>query len=300
MASPSSVASYLDKIPRVSRPAPESIFTSQWLKLKRGEIRYVRTGNPSAKDTVILMPDPPNTIEHMEELIKLLEPSFQVIAFEGMGFGYSKPALSYDFSIEHNADTIIELLNKLKISRAILALTCVAAIPGILVAQKHPEIITGLVLGQTPSLCEAKKWARRVDFKGALGTPFAGQIILKLMKKRVSDIWYKNALPVGENRQSYVQKAFKAFNKGAQFSLASAFQSLQQERIEPSSIIAQQDAIVLWGNLDRSHKKTNKHSVLELLPNGKLIELDHCAHFPDIEAPNEFAEAVFEVARTSG
>lgn len=296
MACCSSVASYIDKVPTLSKLNPDSVFSSQWLKLERGTIRYVRRGDPQARDTVILMPDPPNTIEHMEELIKILEPTFQVIAFEGIGFGYSTASLSYDFSIEHNADVIEELLKKLNVNRAILALTCILALPGLMVAKRHPEIIFGLVLGQTPSLDEAKIWAKRVDFKGVLGTPFVGQLLLRLMRNKISDIWYKNALPKEKSRSSYIEKTLHSFSKGARFSLASAFQSIQRDMTMPSELIAEQNAIVLWGSLDRSHKKTNKYSILDCLPNGKIVELDHCAHFPDIEAPEEFAKAIFEVA----
>lgn len=294
-----SVASYMDKIPSASKLNPDSVFESRWMTLERGTIRYVRRGDSHARDTVVLMPDPPNTIEHMEELISLLEPNFQVVAFEGVGFGYSVASLSYDFSLEHNADVIVELLKKLDINRAILALTCVGALPGLLVASKHPEIISGLVLGQTPSLEEAKIWAKRVDFKGVLGTPFVGQALLRLMRNKLSDIWYKNALPKGANRGAYVEKAQGSFKRGARFSLASAFQSLQRDRTTPSELVAEQNAIVLWGSLDRSHKKTNKHAILDILPNGKVIELEGCAHFPDLEAPEAFAKAISDVAQAS-
>jgi pimeloyl-ACP methyl ester carboxylesterase len=292
----SSVASYIDKLPSISKLNPDSIYTSQWLELDRGKIRYIRRGDPKAKDTVILMPDPPNTIEHMEELIKILEPTFQVIAFEGMGFGYSTAFPSHDFSLEHCADVIVELLKKLEINRAILALTCIAALPGLMVAKKNPDIITGLVLGQTPSLSEAKKWANRVDFKGLLGTPFVGQILLRLLRNRVSDIWYKNALARDEDRSPYVEKTLSSFRRGARFSLASALQSFQRDKTSSSELVAEQNAIVLWGSLDRGHKKTDKHSILDFLPNGKIIELENCAHFPDIEAPEEFAKAICDIA----
>lgn len=299
MACCGSVASYMDKLPSNSKSNPDSKYESQWLKLERGTIRYVRRGNFQAKDTVILMPDPPNTIEHMEELISLLEPNFQVVAFEGVGFGYSTAGFSYDFSLEHNADVIIELLKKLDVKRAILALTCIGALPGLIVANKYPEIISGLVLGQTPSLDEAKIWAKRVDFKGVLGTPFIGQALLRVMRNKLSDIWYMNALPKKYDRKEYVAKTHLSFKQGARFSLASAFQSFLRDKTPPSELIAQQDAIIIWGGLDRSHKRTNKHSILEMLPNGKVIELEDCAHFPDLEAPDVFAQAICDVAEMS-
>jgi len=292
----SSIASYIDKIPSVSSPKPDSVFTSHYLELQRGTVRYIRTGNTKSKITVVLMPDPPNTIEHMQELIKMLEPTFQVIAFEAIGFGYSTASLSYDFSVQHNADVIIQLLEKLDVKQAILALTCVAALPGLVVAKRHPEKVIGLVLGQTPALDEARAWAKRVDFKGVLATPFIGQILLRLLRNKISGLWYKNALAKGMNSHSYLDKTLKSFRRGARFSLASAFQALLCDKTGPTEFVVEQNAIILWGNLDRSHKHTNNRSILNLVPNGKIIELENCAHFPDIEAPAEFASAIFSIA----
>lgn len=289
-------ALYIDKIPNFSECIPDSVFDSRWLALETCTIRYIRVGNPDADTTVILAPDPPNTIEHMEELIRMLEKNFQVVAFEGAGFGYSTAAMAYDFSIEHNANVIIDLLEKLQIKNAILALTCVAAIPALRVANKRPDLVVGLVLGQVPSLEEAKVWAKRVDFKGLIGTPYIGQIVLRLMRARLADIWYKNALRKGADRQAYTEKAVDAFNRGARFSLASAFQALLQDATQAADLVARQRAIVLWGASDRSHKKTDKRSILDVLPNGKVVELENCAHFPDIEMPGEFEKSIIEVA----
>ncbi|MEX2962835.1 alpha/beta fold hydrolase [Microbulbifer sp. TYP-18] len=291
-------ALYIDKIPSFSKPNPESVFHSQWLNLEKSRVRYIRVGNSEAKNTVVLMPDPPNTIEHMEELIKILEKTFQVIAFEGAGFGFSTASLSYSFTIEDNADVIIQLLEKLNIKNAILALTCIAALPALLVANKRPDIVVGLVLGQVPSLNEAKCWAKRVDFKGLIGTPYVGQILLRFLRRRLADTWYKNALLKGADRNLYTNRAVDSFRRGARFSLASAFQALLRDRTPESELIATQNAIVLWGTSDKTHKKTNKSSILSLLPNGKIIELQNCAHFPDIELPKNFAECVVEIAES--
>lgn len=292
----SSLASNIDKLPGFSKPILDSNFNSQWVKLERSEIRFIRVGSRQAKHTVVLMPDPPNTIEHMAALIKILEPNFQVVVFEGAGFGYSRAFLSYDFSLSHNADVITELLEKLEITNAILALTCIGALPGLVVANKYPERVSGLVFGQTPSLTEAKKWASRVDFKGVLATPFLGQIILRMLRNKISNLWYKNALSKGADRSFVVTKALLAFKKGARFSLASAFQALMIDKAVPSELVAKQPAIILWGNMDRTHRKTDKHSILELLPYGRVIELEDCAHFPDIEAPEKFASAIQDVS----
>lgn len=294
----STIISGIDKLPAISRRNPDSTYSSNWLKLKRSTIRYVRRGSVDAKHTVILMPDPPNTIEHLSELIHILESDFQVVIFEGVGFGYSKASLSYDFSLKHNAEAIIEMLELLDIKNAILALTCVSALPGLFVANKRPDIVHGLVLGQAPSVKEAKAWGQRVDFKGVLGTPILGQLMLRMLRGRISGLWYKNALPEFVDTSPYILRTLDSFKRGARFSMASALQALKRDNTPANEFSANQPTIIVWGNLDRTHRKTNKKDLLSLLPNCKLIELNECGHFPDIEAPNEFAKAIHEVSES--
>lgn len=291
------LASYLDK-PPIVRPhrSPVSTFQSQWIKLQRGTMRYIQTGNLNSHKTVVMMPDPPNTIEHMSEVIRLLSDDFRVIVFDGLGFGFSTASYAHNFSMQHNVDMIVELLHKLKVENAILALTCVAALPGLMVAKQHPRLVSGLVLGQAPSIDEARNWMKRVDFKGLMATPFVGQLALKLARKPILKEWYKNALPKGADIKEMSDIAFESFAQGARFSLASIIQAFNVTTLTPDQLIVEQNAILLWGSLDRSHRKTNKRETLDYLPNGQMVELDDCAHFPDIEKPEAFASAIREIA----
>ena len=295
----SHTAAYLDKLPRFSASAPESALHSQWITLQNCTLRYVRVGDAAASHTVVMMPDPPNTIEHMAELIGLLEKQCQVIVFEGPGFGFSTPGFSYDFSIEHNAALITEFLERLALRNVILAFTCVAGLSALKVAHQRPDIVSGLVLAQVPGLDGAKQWAKRVDFKGVIGTPFIGQLFLRLLRTRLTDIWYKNALSKGANRQPYTQLAICAFRRGARFSLASAFQALLGGSTRDADLVASQPATVLWGTSDRSHRYTDRRAILALVPNASMVELEGCAHFPDIEMPVEFAKSVMAVAEST-
>ena len=295
-----SIASHIDKTLVWQKPTPPAASNSEWLKLKHGLVRYVERGNPQAKLTVLLMPDPPNTIEHMEPLIKILANDFRVIAYENLGFGYSSAAASYDFSIAHNAGLVGEILDQLHIKKAVLALTCIASLHGLLAAKQRTDKIVGVVLAQASSLEEAKKWANRVDFKGIIGTPFLGQIALRLGKKKISDLWYGNALPKGADRTDYLAEALHSFGLGSRFSLASALQALKREQMTSEALTIEQDTLVLWGKLDRTHRATRKESILELLPNGEMLELENCGHFPDLEAPELFANAIFDVAEAQG
>ena len=91
----SKIASQIDSLPRVKSVVLEEVYGSIWLQLDRGKTRYVLRGNAEAKFTVVVAPDPPNTIEQMRELIGLLEPHFRVLAFDTLGFGYSSVSYTH-------------------------------------------------------------------------------------------------------------------------------------------------------------------------------------------------------------
>ena len=292
------LATYLNTLPSLKSMQPPAQSQSRWIKTSRGIVRYVERGNPNAKFTVILMPDPPNVIEHMDELITQLEADFRVVAYENLGFGYSKANAKFDFSIQHNSELVLEIIDKLDINRAVVALTCVACLHGLHAARKSNKIV-GVVLGQGSSLEESVKWATRVDFKGMIGTPVVGQLALKAAKGKIADIWYKNALPKGADRSEYLATATDSFYKGSRFSLASSLQALKKESISDNKLTAEQDAIVVWGKLDRTHRATQKNAIMNLLPNGEMREVEQCGHFPDLETPEIFAKAIRDVVGLS-
>ena len=291
-----SAARALDRTPRFKSVRLPNHYTSHWIDLRYGRTRYVLTGAPDSKFTVVLAPDPPNTIEQMSPLIELLAQRYQVLVFDMLGFGYSSFNADYDFSINRHGATTVELLQQLNIDNAILAQTCAAALPGLKAAREHPELIKGVVIGQTADLPQAKSWAKRVDFNGMMGRPILGQLFLRAIRNKVSQLWYKNAFPKGYTHHPFAQETLRSFKQGARFSLASAFQSLLSQELPANEFTIQQPAVLVWGEKDRSHMKTNPDKTMELLPNGELVRLKDCGHFPDIEMPEEFAKAVHSVA----
>lgn len=282
--------SIIDKI-NLRKIVPPHSFDNRWLYSELGSVRYVVSGQHK-NASVILMPDPPNTIEQMTPLIEMLSKDFQVIAFDAPGFGYSRASNKFNFSILHNAQIIIELVQALCAGRAILAMTCIGALPAVCAAKLRPDLVSGLVLGQTPSVEDAKRWASSVDVGGLLSMPYIGQAMLKLVRSPISKSWYDSAFPKGYDSEAHCQQTIDSFRRGAGFSLASAFQALKAEETKTSDLVVETNAVVLWGMLDRTHRKTDKYGIMDCLPNGRFIELNNSGHFPDVEVPERFSDAI--------
>jgi pimeloyl-ACP methyl ester carboxylesterase len=245
------------------------------------------------------MPDPPNVIEHARALTDDLAADHRVVCLEAPGFGFSAAKKGFAFGLDEQARVLIEVLEALGLTGATLAFTCVPAFTGLRVAHLRPDLVGRLVLAQTPSLAEARSWARRVDFRGAVGTPFVGQFLMRALGGVVARAWYKNALPNGAARDPYLSRALDSFKDGARFSLASAFQALNEEPDDPARLAVERSVHVVWGGDDRTHRRTDKESLRAYAPAATFETWSGCGHFPDLEMPTRFA-ATIRAAEAAG
>src|SRR6266545_812309 len=113
----------------------------------------------AGSQTIVVVPDPPNLIEHHTKVLATLSQDYKVVCFELPGFGFSHPSFGFQFTIEDQASAMIKIFEKLGIKNAILEMACLGAFVGICVAHQRPDLIRKLVLLQVPSYREAQAWA---------------------------------------------------------------------------------------------------------------------------------------------
>jgi len=110
-------------------------------------------------------------------------------------------------------------------------------------------------------------------------------------RARATRRWYQGALPAGVERRPYLDPALAALDHGARFALGSLCQAWFGAAPPQFSSVPQPTRLI-WGNLDRSHRRSTAHSLREFLPNAECLTFDICGHFPELEAPQRFAEVV--------
>ncbi|MFQ5458000.1 MAG: alpha/beta fold hydrolase [Myxococcota bacterium] len=240
---------------------------------------------------IALIPDPPNLIEHYDALFDLLAPDFRVLCLELPGFGLSRPKAGFDFSLDAQTRVVEKALRILDTGPCVVAFSCVAGQIGLKLACEQPDLVSHLALIQTPSWAEQIKWSRRVDPKRRISTPVLGQLLLALGKRKVARGWYAIATPDAATAERFDRVAREGFDRGAAYSLASAFQKLSSEP-DPRFGTLNQRALVLWGMQDRTHRRTEKRSALAHLPNGTYLEFGEAGHFPELEQPERFRDAL--------
>jgi pimeloyl-ACP methyl ester carboxylesterase len=252
-------------------------------------LRLAGAGAP----TIVFAPDPPNLIEHYDALMERLAPRVRVLCFELPAFGLSFPDARFDFSLDRQAATLEQLLRDLALGPYVSAISCAAGLVALRLAARAPDLIERIVVIQTPSLAEEIKWAQRVDSNGLLARPFVGQALMAAAKRRVARGWYRAAIPDRATAARFDAVAQEGFDRGARYCLASGFQALRRGPA-PEQAALRQPALVLWGNADRTHRKTDKRSLDGVLPDARHVAFEEAGHFPELEQPERFASELFD------
>jgi pimeloyl-ACP methyl ester carboxylesterase len=269
---------------RVRNPGPIDNF----IELKGAQVRYRLTGRGAP---LVLVPDPPNTIEHYDGLVADLGRDHRVLCFDPPGFGFSFPRWGFRFTLSEQAEMLISLLEALDMHGCTLAIACLGAFAGMLAASRRPDLIDKLLLLQVASYEEMRAWTYKEDVARIIQTPVLGQVAMRFAKKMVVQQWYASALPENADADHYRAPTLAVFQDGGCLGLASAFQAIQRGYFEPARPIRQQ-TVVVWGTADRTHGETHKASILQHVPRATFLEYAGCGHFPDLENPEAYTALV--------
>jgi pimeloyl-ACP methyl ester carboxylesterase len=262
------------------------------VELDVASIRIRDTGPSTARRTFVIVPDPPNTIEHYDDLIDRLRPHGRVVCFEVPGFGLSLPrSMAFGFGASDYVTVIGELLDRLDLRDVTLVMSCIGGYVALIVARERPDRIGDLVLSQTPAHRDMLRWARLFDPVGVLGLPVLGQAIIWALQERATRFWYPKALPIGADANPFIAHALAAQARGGPYALASGIQAMR--RLDPSLLFGvRQPVTIAWGHADRTHARSDPRSLIEVVPHARFVSFERCGHFPDLEDPARFAELV--------
>lgn len=256
------------------------------LQTTHGALRVRDTGGKGP--VVLMVPDGPNVIEHHTKAIEGMAPHARVICFDMPGFGFSRPAFDYDHSLDKGAQVVLAVLDALDVREAALQFSCANGFYAMAAARQAPQRIRRLLLCQTPSMQTMRAWVPH-NVPRVLRTPVLGQIINRVARERLSQVWYSLALPDRDKRPGFRAIAKAALADGGCFCLASVAQGLsraQEGRLQG----IRQPVTMLWGDADHSHRHSRAESLHELLPQAEIVHLAGCGHFPDLEQTGRYVE----------
>ena len=123
-----------------------------------------------APRTLVVVPDPPNLVDHHHDVFERLRDSYRIISFELPGFGRSRLREGMRFGIDSQVELMGEVLERFSARRVVLEMSCLGALVGLRLARRRPELIDKLVLAQVSTLAQMQadkeQWAS--DIEGAV------------------------------------------------------------------------------------------------------------------------------------
>lgn len=256
-----------------------------------GNIRILDT--KAGKETILIIPDGPNIIEHYFSLVDKLKKSFRVIIFDLPGFGFSTHNGNYDYSFQKTNQLIIELLEVIRLPKVNLVFPCAGGFYGLAFTQSFPEKVNHLILIQTPSLGEMKKWTKRI-VPSYLKNPYLGQLFMPFVENKFAESWYDYALPKGVDGTAYKAVALKGIKDGGTFCLCSLTQGITVDMDRDLTIDSAVPMTLVYGAKDFTHKGTNFESIRQYHSKADVIRFEQCGHFPDLEQEDKFTKLLKE------
>lgn len=258
------------------------------ISTKEADVRVRDSGG--ALPAIVFFCDPPVMVEAYDDLIMQLKDEYRVIVAELPGFGFSDTHSAESHGFLKTVSVIESALQQLTLGPTILCGPCICGFVASELARRKNLSIKGLVLMQTPDVNGMAKWQETMDPKGLVRKKYLGPLLVWMNKKKLVPFWLRYATAKSFDEKNITKQTLKTLQEGGAYPLASMMRLWKAEDLNDSATDI--PALIVWGLQDRSHQHTNKKASLCHAPNGKMVELEQCGHFSEVEAPLVFlAEA---------
>jgi pimeloyl-ACP methyl ester carboxylesterase len=288
---------YVNKAPDRSvaelsqRWAPEP---SQFLNIAGMNIHLRDEGPISDKEPIVLIHGTSASLHTWDGWVEVLKEQRRVIRFDLPAFGLTGPDPQNDYRIEHYADVVIAVLDKLQINKSVLAGNSLGGYIAWTTAVLHPDRVSKLIL---------------VD---ASGYPYESKsmpLAFKLSKNPVTSLLLKNVLPRSlvarsiknvygnpdlvsdELVERYYQLSLREGNRSA---LKARFEQTLPGPLAKKIQTIKQPTLLLWGKKDQLIPVKLGVKFAQEISNSQLIVFDKLGHVPHEEDAQATVSAVIK------
>ncbi len=239
------------------------------------------------------------------EVMPALAGRYTVIAPDLLGHGQSdKPA--GDYSLGAYANVLRDLLGVVGIPRATVVGQSFGGGVAMQFCYQNPEWCERLVLVDSGGLGREVSWLLRFmalpgseylmpvifpSFVRARGDDLSRMLYSRgIRMPRLGEMWRAYAsLTDAANRQSFIRTIRSVIDPGGQ--TVSAMDRLYLTHQVPTMIV--------WGAQDTIIPVSHAHEAHEAIPNSRLEIIADAGHFPHVEAPREFLDALTDFIETT-
>jgi pimeloyl-ACP methyl ester carboxylesterase len=259
-------------------------------------LRYVRAGSGPA---VVLVHGFGSSIYTWKDLIAPLAARHDVVALDLPGFGQSdQPA---DLSFEDFPRAVVGLMDRLSLDRAALVGNSMGGATAAVVAARHPERVSSLVLIDAAGFNLAE--ADRPGIVRLTGSPL-GALVFALPGKRLvveaslRQVFHDDARVTPERVSEYLAAARRPGTFAALRSLGASLEG-RSSLVAESLPRVEARTLVLWGGEDRWIPPAHAEHFAAAIPGARKVVIPGCGHVPQEEVPEEVARLLLEFLSAS-
>jgi len=234
------------------------------------------------------------------DVIPRLTDRFTVIAPDLTGHGHSEKPVG-DYSLGAFASGIRDLLEVLSIDRVTVIGQSFGGGVAMQLVYQHPERCERLVLVDSGGLGREVSWLLRL--MALPGSEYVMPVIFPSFVRdwgdnlfrmidergirmgRITEMWSAYAsLAESENRQAFARTIKSVIDPGGQ--TVSAMDRLYLASPMP--------ALIIWGDRDDIIPVSHAYAAHQAMPGSRLVIIEGVGHFPQIEAPEQFVDALVD------
>ena len=254
-------------------------------------LRYVRSGSGPA---VVLVHGFGSSLYTWKDVIPALAASHDVVALDLPGFGESdQPA---DLSFEDFPRAVVGLMDALGIARATLVGNSMGGATAAVVAARHPDRVTALVLidaaGFNLAPSEHPGMVRLTE--SSLAPVLSLSPGKRLMvESSLRQVFHDPAKVTPERLSEYLHAALRPGTLPAIRSLGASLRE-RSDVVQAALPRIQAPTLVLWGDDDRWIPIAHADRFVAAIPGARKVVIRACGHVPQEEKPEEVARLLLE------
>jgi len=249
------------------------------------DVHYVIDAAPTLPvdaPTLVLSNSLGTTHRMWDKQIDLWSRHFKVVRFDTRGHGAS-PVPAGPYTIDHLADDVIALLDRLNLDRVHFVGLSLGGMIGMRLAARNPERVDSLtVMCTSPYMPPAESWTDRARVVRAQGAQAIADVVVRR--------WYTSALYESDPaRMAEAREVISSTPREGYASCAEAIATMDL-RSDLPNIVA--PTLAIAGADDPATPPPDLQLIADSVKDGRLLVVRHAAHLANDEQPTAIGRAV--------
>jgi pimeloyl-ACP methyl ester carboxylesterase len=273
------------------RWAPEP---SQFFKIAGMNIHVRDEGPKLDKEPIVLIHGTSASLHTWDGWVNSLKKKHRVIRFDLPAFGLTGPDPRNNYTIEHYAQVVIAVLDKLKINRSIFAGNSLGGYVSWATTLLYPGRVSRLILVVSTGFLfesESVPLAFKLPKKPLTSLLLQNVLPRSLVEKSVKDVYGNPGLVTDELIERYFELTLRKGNRAA---LNERFKQTLPGPLTQKIQEIKIPTLIIWGRKDKLIPLKFGFKFKEEILNSKLVIFDELGHVPHEEDPQTTVMAVKE------